>query len=74
MIIENIFKMWISIFGSPKKFLMDNGGEFANSEFVDFCENLNIVIKTTAAESPWSNGIVERHNGMIGESVMKIIE
>ena len=31
-------------------------------------------IKTTAAESPWSNGLIERHNGIIGESVTKTIE
>ncbi|XP_066911985.1 uncharacterized protein [Clytia hemisphaerica] len=28
---------------------------------------------TTAAESPWSNGLVERHNGIIGENVTKIV-
>ena len=29
-IIEAIFKIWISVYGSCEKFLVDNGGEFAN--------------------------------------------
>ena len=74
IIVEAIFKIWIKIFGHPKKVLVDNGGEFGNKDFCDFCENLNIKIKTTAGESPWSNGIVERHNAVIGESVTKIIK
>ena len=28
-------------------------------------EAFNIIIKTTAAESPWSNGAVERLNGFL---------
>ena len=49
---------------------MDNGGEFHNDELRDFCENLN---KKTAAESPWSNTLIERHNGIIGKSVSKVM-
>jgi len=44
------------------KFLVDNGGEFANEELISLAEQFGITIKTTAGESPWSNGIVERHN------------
>ena len=53
---------------------MDNGGEFANDEFITFCENLNIRICITAAESPWSNGLVEHHNAILGLTVTKTIE
>ena len=60
-VIKALFKIWISIYGSAEKFLMDNGGEFANSKLINLAEKFNIVIKTTAGESPWSNGIVERH-------------
>ena len=71
VIVESIFKIWIAIFGSPKSFLIDNGGEFNNSEFISFCENFNI--KMTAAESPWSYGLVEHHNGVLGNTVRKMI-
>ena len=38
------------------------------------CETLGITVKTTAAESPWNNGLVERHNLVISEMVDKIID
>ena len=60
--------IWIT-----KSFLVDNGGEFNNSEFISFCENFNINIKVRAAESPWSNGLVERHNGVLGNTVRKMM-
>ena len=74
IIIDNLFKHWIGIFGTPHRILSDNGGEFANSEFIDMCENLNINFITTAAEAAWSNGMVEKHNHIIGEAVYKITE
>ena len=73
-IINAFFQCWISIFGPPEKVLSDNGGEFVNEDFVDLCHNLNINFMTTSAEAPWSNGLVERHNGIIGEVVSKIME
>ena len=32
-IIKAFFSHWISVYGSPNKFLSDNGGEFINEEF-----------------------------------------
>ena len=74
VIINDFFRIWVSVFGSPKKVLGDNGGEFVNSHFLDMCQNLNINFITTSAESPWSNGLCEKHNGIIGEVVSKILE
>ena len=73
-IVEALFRIWISVYGAPKKFMSDNGGEFANSEFISLCEQFGIVVKTTAAESPWSNGIVERNNQTLARSMDKVIE
>ena len=73
-IIEAVFRYWISYFGAPKMFLTDNGREFNNEKFQDMAQNLNILLKTTAAESPWSNGLNERHNGILGEMVEKTLE
>ena len=73
VIIESIFKIWIAIFGSPKSFLVDNGGEFNNSEFISFCEDFDINVKTTAAKSPWSNGLVEGHNGVLDNTVRNMM-
>ena len=71
-IISKIFKIWISVFGPPKRFLSDNGGEFVNGDFIEMCESFNIVVLTTAAESPWSNGLCERHNAVLGNMLEKV--
>ena len=74
LIIKKIFKHWIGSFGYPKKILVDNEGEFCNEDFKSLCENFNIRVCTTAAESPWSNGLVERHNAILGLTVTKTLE
>ena len=73
VIIKSIFKNWITIYGRPNKFLSDNGGEFMNHQFIDLCEKMNISVKNTAGESPWSNGLVERHNLVIAEMLDKVL-
>ena len=70
---EEIFNNWIAYFGAPQKMLTDSGGEVANETFREMNEKLNVCSDTTAAESPWSNGIVERHNAILYESMMKTI-
>ena len=47
IIVQKVFQIWIAIFGQPLSFLVDNGGEFANDEFLTFCENLNIHINNS---------------------------
>ena len=37
-------------------------------------EKFNVVTATTPAESPFSNGIVERHNLILAEAMEKTIE
>ena len=51
--------MWIMYFGAPQQILSDLGGEFTSDDFRAMGEQLNTTVKTTAAESPWSNGINE---------------
>ena len=63
-IVSGVLKIWISLFGSPVSILSDNGGEFSNEELVEIGQKLNTEVKGTAAESPWSNGMNERHNGI----------
>ena len=72
-VIKAIFKIWISVYGSAEKFLTDNGGDFANSDFIKLCKSFGITVKTTAAESPWSNGLVERHNFVLSDKLDKIL-
>ena len=67
-VIKGIFLSWIAIFGTPRKILSDNGGEFCNGEMREMGEKFNIRILTTSAESPWSNGVCERLNAVIGSN------
>ena len=36
------------------------------------CEAMNIVVKMTAAEAPWSNGLCERHNEVSSKMMIKL--
>ena len=74
VIINAIFRSWIQIFGAPEKFLTDNGGEFASAEFLEMCEAMNITVKVTAAEPPFSNGLVEKQNVIIADMMNKTLE
>ena len=60
-------------YGSPDKILVDNGGEFANTEVIETKYYLGINLHVTVAESPWSNGIVERNNQTLANMMNKII-
>ena len=71
LVIKGVMQHWVCIYGAPDVFLSDNGGEFSNEEFRELGERFNINIKTTAAESPWSNGLVERHNAIMGDMIEK---
>ena len=73
-IIEAIFAIWITIFGRPQKFFSDNGLEFANKEFLSLCEQYEIKAKVSPVEAPYSNGICERHNGIIDEMCRKTLQ
>ena len=73
-VVDNVFKMWISLFVCPKKILSDNGGEFNNELLRELGQLLNTHILCTSAESPWSNGITEGHNAIIGNMVAKVMK
>ena len=51
----------------------DNGGQFNNRLFTQMVEMFNVNVKPTAAESTWSNGMVERHNAILAKTIEKLI-
>ena len=73
-ITENMCKMWIEIFGCPQEFICDNDPEFANQDFREMSEAMNIRVTTTSAYSPWANTLSENHNQVLGEMVDTILE
>ena len=70
--VKQFMAKWISVHGAPRKLFSDNGGEFNNEEVRDMAHNFNIEIKTTAGYSPWSNGLLERHNRTLTEILLKL--
>uniref|UniRef100_A0AAV2KYC4 Integrase catalytic domain-containing protein n=1 Tax=Knipowitschia caucasica TaxID=637954 RepID=A0AAV2KYC4_KNICA len=71
-IVNSFIHSWISVHGAPKRIYTDNGGEFNNAEIRDMAENFNIETKTSAGYSPWSNGLLERHNMTLTEILLKM--
>ena len=74
VIVEKIFSSWIAYFGAPKKLHSDCGGEFTNDLLIEMNEKLGIETSTTPGESPFSNGLVERSNKILYESMMKTMD
>ena len=72
-IVDTFIKHWIAIFGAPGILLSDNDGQFNNSLFLHMAEQVTITLKTTAAKSPRSNGMVVRHNGISAKTIKKLI-
>ena len=72
--ITELFVNWISLFGSPKRFLSDNGGESNNDSMRTLADCYGIILVCTADESPCSNGICGRLNGVIGLNVQKVVQ
>ena len=56
------------------KFFLDDGREFASKHVIDLCENFNIKILATPAESPWLNGLCEQHSKLLTDMLLKIKE
>ena len=73
-IITAIFKCWVTVFGAPRRFLSDNGGEFNSSEMRCLGDRFGVELVCTAAESPWSNGVCERTNGVLAHSVRRVMD
>ena len=54
--------------------MSDNGGEFSSDEMRDVMSILNVNILTTAAESPFQNGLCERVHGVTDMMLLKLKE
>ena len=53
--------------------LLENGGKFNNELLPELCEQFNISVKSTTADTAWPNGIVERHNTVLGEMINRLL-
>ncbi len=73
-VMKSVTEQWLSNYGTCQKLLHDLGGEFNGKELRDLLGTMGITVSTTAAYSPFSNGIVERHNAIIKTMMDKLRE
>jgi ribonuclease HI/transposase InsO family protein len=52
-------------FGVPNSIITDNGSQFTDRKFLEFCDKYHIRVDWAAVAHPQTNGQVERANGMI---------
>ena len=59
---DAFMESWARYFGLPEAILNDNGKEFTSDEMREVKSVLNVMDLTTAAQSPWQNGICEKNH------------
>ena len=64
---------WKAVYGSPVRCFCDNGGEF-EKEFQEGLEMDGTVDERSASESPWQNGLCEKHGGVWKNMFKKCFE
>ena len=75
IIIDNIMLHWVGAgFGIMESILTDNGGEFSSEETREVASILNIEVCTTAAYSPFQNGLCERIHSVTDNMLLKLEE
>ena len=62
--------------GMPQRFQFDNGGEFNNPQVIELAEKHGLTLQpiTTAAKSPFSNGLCKRNHAVVDLMVEKIMD
>ena len=63
-VVAGILDCWVSKYGIFDRTVHDNGGEFIGKAFVEMTDLLGIQDGTTAAHSPFSAGLVEKHHAL----------
>nr|GEV92323.1 reverse transcriptase domain-containing protein [Tanacetum cinerariifolium] len=59
----------VCCFGIPGEIISNNGKQFADNPFKDWCDKLNITQHFASVKHPHSNGLVERANRSLREGI-----
>ena len=73
-VINALMQNWVGVFGVMGSILTDNGGEFNADEMREVMSILNVRVLTTAAESPFQNGLCERVHAVTDMMLLKLEE
>ena len=69
---KTLHEGFISIFGAPKRILMDEGKAFTSEVVEQLCSQFGISQSTTTAYHPQGNGQVERAHQTLGKMIGKL--
>ena len=73
-VIDALMQRWVAVFGVMGSIMTDNGGEFSSDETREVMSMLNVRLLTTAAESPFQNGLCERVHAVTDMMLLKLTE
>ncbi len=74
-VIDKILMHWVGAgYGLMGAILSDNGEEFSSDESKEVASVLNMILLTTAAESPFQNGLCEREHSITDNMLTKLIK
>ena len=69
---NDMFTIWFCVFGSPKQVIYDKGGELSNQRVAKLLNVMGVRVLSASSYSPIANGIVERHNGILKQTMNMI--
>ena len=69
-----LFEHWFMNFGLPEEIRSDNGSEYINTELTHLCNYFEIKFKQSTTYAPWTNGLVEGTNRIIGQFIRTLLD
>ena len=69
-----LFEHWFMKFGLPEELRSDNGSEYFNTELTHLCKYFEIKFKPSTTYAPWTNGLVEGTNRIIGQFIRTLVD
>ena len=69
-----LFEHWFMKFGLPEEIRSDNGSEYINTELIHLCNYFEIKFKTSTKCAPWTNGLIEGTNRIIGQFIRTLLD
>ena len=68
-----LFEHWFMKFGLPEEIRSNNGSEYINTELTHLCNYFEIKFKPSTTYAPWTNGLVEGTNRIIGQFIRTLL-
>ena len=73
VVIASVIGHYITVYGTPRRILIDQGRNFESEQFAKFCNLFRISKVRTSAYHSQSNGICERFNQNLKHSLATIL-